>query len=48
MSERRYDRAADDVGNLVEIGHLNVNVRRSASGDRLLRLRRSGSRAIRI
>ncbi len=26
MSERRYDRAVDDVGNLVEIGHLNVNI----------------------
>ena len=26
MGEQRYDRAADDVGNLVEIGHVNVNV----------------------
>jgi len=26
MGEQRYDRAADDVGNLVEIGHVNVNI----------------------
>ena len=26
MSEQRFDRAVDDVGNLVEIGHVNVNV----------------------
>jgi catechol-2,3-dioxygenase len=26
MAEQRYDRADDDVGNLVEIGHVNVNV----------------------
>ncbi len=26
MSEQRYDRAVDDVGNLVEIGHVNVNI----------------------
>jgi hypothetical protein len=26
MAEQRYDRAADDIGNLVEIGHVNVNV----------------------
>jgi len=26
MNGQRYDRAVDDVGNLVEIGHLNVNV----------------------
>ncbi|HEV8023194.1 MAG TPA: hypothetical protein VGP41_18105 [Candidatus Lustribacter sp.] len=26
MSERRFDRAVDDVGNLVEIGHVNVNI----------------------
>jgi catechol-2,3-dioxygenase len=26
MAEQRYDRAVDDVGNLVEIGHVNVNV----------------------
>jgi len=26
MGEQRYDRAVDDVGNLVEIGHVNVNV----------------------
>jgi catechol 2,3-dioxygenase-like lactoylglutathione lyase family enzyme len=26
MGEQRFDRAADDVGNLVEIGHVNVNV----------------------
>jgi hypothetical protein len=26
MAEQHYDRAADDVGNLVEIGHVNVNV----------------------
>lgn len=26
MNGQRYDRAVDDVGNLVEIGHINVNV----------------------
>jgi catechol-2,3-dioxygenase len=26
MGEQRYDRAVDDIGNLVEIGHVNVNV----------------------
>jgi catechol 2,3-dioxygenase-like lactoylglutathione lyase family enzyme len=26
MDEQRFDRAVDDVGNLVEIGHVNVNV----------------------
>jgi catechol-2,3-dioxygenase len=26
MGEQRFDRAVDDVGNLVEIGHVNVNV----------------------
>ena len=26
MGEQRYDRAVDDVGNLVEIGHVNVNI----------------------
>jgi catechol-2,3-dioxygenase len=26
MDELRYDRAVDDVGNLVEIGHVNVNI----------------------
>jgi catechol-2,3-dioxygenase len=26
MGEQRYDRTADDVGNLVEIGHVNVNI----------------------
>jgi len=26
MSEQRYDRATEDVGNFVEIGHVNVNV----------------------
>lgn len=26
MNEQRFDRTADDVGNLVEIGHVNVNV----------------------
>jgi catechol-2,3-dioxygenase len=26
MAEQRYDRAVDDVGNLVEIGHVNVNI----------------------
>ena len=26
MSEQRFDRAVDDVGNLVEIGHVNVNI----------------------
>jgi catechol-2,3-dioxygenase len=26
MAEQRFDRALDDVGNLVEIGHVNVNV----------------------
>ncbi len=26
MDEQRYDRAIEDVGNLVEIGHVNVNV----------------------
>jgi catechol 2,3-dioxygenase-like lactoylglutathione lyase family enzyme len=26
MSEQRFDRAVDDIGNLVEIGHVNVNV----------------------
>ena len=25
MGEQRYDRTADDVGNLVEIGHINVS-----------------------
>jgi catechol-2,3-dioxygenase len=26
MGEQRFDRAVDDVGNLVEIGHVNVNI----------------------
>src|SRR4051794_20471196 len=26
MAERRYDRAAEDVGNIVEIGHVNFRV----------------------
>jgi catechol-2,3-dioxygenase len=26
MGEQRYDRAVDDIGNLVEIGHVNVNI----------------------
>lgn len=26
MDEQRWDRAVDDVGNLVEIGHVNVNI----------------------
>lgn len=26
MSEQRYDRSPDDIGNLVEIGHVNVNI----------------------
>jgi catechol 2,3-dioxygenase-like lactoylglutathione lyase family enzyme len=26
MSEQRFDRAVDDIGNLVEIGHVNVNI----------------------
>jgi catechol-2,3-dioxygenase len=30
VSEQRYDRSADDVGNLVEIGHVNVNIANQA------------------